>query len=88
MRGYLDEDKPKQKNVFDGDGVAFDDVVCVGQTEKAIRVRIAGKEHWLPQAAVHDDSEVYAKDHEGKLVIKGWWARKNTIAHWGPESSR
>lgn len=35
-----------------------------------------GDEHWLPKKGIHDDSEVYEKDHEGKLVVKAWLAKK------------
>jgi hypothetical protein len=31
---------------------------------------------WIPKSAIHDDSEVWKEDQEGKLVIKDWFAEK------------
>ena len=49
---------------------------CIAETEKAILIEHTGGRAWTPQSVVHADSEVYAKGHEGKLVVHGWWARK------------
>lgn len=52
---------------------------CVRATEKAILVTapdLGEGEHWLPQSAVDDDSEVYQAGDEGRLVIAAWFARK------------
>lgn len=76
MRGFL-SDSEREYRRQEESAVEFLDVTCVKQTPKAICVRIKGRDHWLPQAAVHDDSEVYAMGHEGKLVVKGWFAEKN-----------
>lgn len=50
---------------------------CIRESDKAILVRIDDKETWVPKSVVHDDSEVWKKDDEGKLVVKLWWAEKN-----------
>lgn len=34
---------------------------------------------WVPRSVVHDDSEVYDDGHEGELVVKQWWARKEGL---------
>jgi hypothetical protein len=52
----------------------FDDCVCTRETDKAILVRCDGKEAWIPKSQVHEDSEVYEKDTDGKLIITLWWA--------------
>lgn len=40
----------------------------------------AGEEHWIPKSQVHDDSEVFATDGEGKLIVSAWFASKEG---WG-----
>jgi hypothetical protein len=56
------------------------DVKCARETDKAIFVTDgAGWEMWIPKSQVHDDSEVYARGHEGDLVIKGWFAEKEGL---------
>ncbi len=45
-------------------------------TPKAVLVVIARKEVWIPQACIHDDSEIWKHGDAGKLVVKAWFARK------------
>lgn len=52
---------------------------CVGETEKALKVLIEGETFWIPKSVVHDDSEVYEKDHEGVLVVQEWFAEKEGL---------
>lgn len=40
----------------------------------------AGDEIWVPKGQIHDDSEVYAVGHEGKLIVSAWLASKEG---WG-----
>lgn len=51
------------------------------ETEKGLCVigleMTSGKPQWLPKSAIHDNSEVWLKGHEGELVIHGWLAEKN-----------
>jgi hypothetical protein len=58
----------------DDETVTFENVVCKRATDVALLVVIDGKNHWLPQSHVHDDSEVFdAKDNaRGKLVLTRW----------------
>lgn len=55
--------------------VSFDDVTVKAETDKAILCVIEDKEHWIPLSQIDEDSEVYAKDTEGKLVITEWLAK-------------
>lgn len=75
-RGFLDEGKRRDDGEED---VVSVDAVCIRQTDKAIQVRIGKRELWVPQSQVHDDSEVYALGHDGVLVLRGWFARKEGI---------
>lgn len=45
------------------------------ETPKAILVEIGSKEIWVPQKAVHDDSEIWKQGDKGKLVVCAWFAR-------------
>ncbi len=57
--------------------VSLDNVKAIGETAKALRVRLAdGTSDWVPKAHVDDDSEVYAEGHEGKLVVSDWIAEQ------------
>ena len=64
-----------------GDAFVFDapDAECTHATEKAIKVlapELGENEVWIPQSAVHEDSEVFQKGDTGTLVIKGWFAEQ------------
>lgn len=50
---------------------------CTRDTEKALLVKIDGKDVWIPKSVVHDDSEVYEVGHEGEVIVRRWWAEKN-----------
>jgi hypothetical protein len=52
---------------------------CIRETAKAIQVDIDGDLKWIPKSCVHEDSEVYAKDHEGELIVAGWFAEKEGL---------
>ena len=57
--------------------------LVVGETEKAIKVRIPGEgEKWMPKAAVADESEVWslANKGPGNLVLHDWFAEKEGLA--------
>jgi hypothetical protein len=72
-RGYRDEDNHDDK-------VCLGSGTCIRETAKAILVQLDSDpedEFWIPQSQVHEDSEVYAKGHDGDIVVSGWWATKN-----------
>lgn len=62
--------------------VTVEDCRARAETAKALLVEIpdADQALWVPQSQIHGDSEVYKKDHVGKLVITRWWAEKNGLA--------
>ena len=63
------------------DKVTIPNVSACGGTAKALLVRIGTKEIWIPKSVIHDDSEVYQESDtdSGKLVLKGWWARREGV---------
>jgi len=60
----------------------YDEPGCeaLHETEKALLVKCADGDVWIPKSAIHEDSEVFCLDPHngqfGKLVIHGWFARK------------
>jgi len=55
---------------------------CIRETDGAVLCEgphLKG-EVWIPKSVLHDDSEVYdaGKNSTGTLVVKDWWAEKNT----------
>lgn len=63
----------------------IEDAKCIKQTAKAILVTapdfgddIKGRpvEVWIPQVAVHEDSEVYKEGTEGVLIVADWLAEE------------
>jgi hypothetical protein len=67
----------------------FEDCECIYATEKACLVvipELSGKESkpefkntgkfWIPQWAIHSDSEVYKRDTEGTLIVLDRFAEK------------
>lgn len=56
----------------------LDDCKCIAETSKALLITCPemDEDFWIPTSQVHDDSEVFEKDHEGTLVISLWLARQ------------
>lgn len=54
----------------------INDCRAIKETGRAILVDVDGDEEWFPKATIHDDSEVYAAETEGDLVLKAWFAKK------------
>jgi hypothetical protein len=57
------------------------DCECVAQTPAALKIvsteyPFGGKELWIPETAIHEDSEVYMDGHTGECVIEDWFAEK------------
>lgn len=53
--------------------------VCVVKhvTDKALLVRFEdGREDWVPKSQIHDDSEVFQANQEGKMVVTAWYAKQ------------
>jgi hypothetical protein len=67
----------------DEEGFTIENVRAIRGTDRALLVRgdffdnyTGTGEQWIPKSQIHDDSEVYEVDHEGKLVVKKWLAEK------------
>lgn len=79
-RGFRDEDKQRDD---DREPVEIEGVVAEHETALALLcVLPVGKgqeEKWIPKSQITDDSEVYEKGDEGKLIITGWYAEKEGL---------
>lgn len=62
--------------ISDDEVEEYEDVKCIAETRDALRLEHADWDRWVPKSVVHDDSEVYALGHKGKLVIKRWFVEK------------
>lgn len=82
MRTIRDEDERRPR---DGRTWFADDTECIAETRhpdgtlKALLVLLDGEETWVPYSVVHDDSEVYGKGNEGRLVVAFWWAKSRGL---------
>lgn len=56
------------------DKVEVDGAVCIQETGAAILVETEHGQTWLPKSQIDDDSEVFEKGHEGKLIVSQWIA--------------
>jgi hypothetical protein len=56
--------------------ICHDDVTVERETDKALLCVIAGEEHWVPKSQIADESEVFAENTRGTLVIKRWLAEQ------------
>lgn len=72
-RGFTDEDEPRKSR--DKTPCTLGHAVGLRATAMAVLVRRGGRELWIPQSCIHEDSEVYGEGHTGKLVVFEWWAR-------------
>jgi hypothetical protein len=61
------------------DPVSIPDVECIAQTERAIRVVIAGDPRWIPQSQITPMSEVYQLGDRGTLIVTAWFAEKEGL---------
>lgn len=55
----------------------------VTATDKALLVALAdhrNRQVWVPKSQIHDDSEVYAAEQTGELIVTDWWAEKEGFA--------
>ena len=59
--------------------VYFDDVTCVAESDRSILVEIGDEQVWLPKSQVDEDSEVFKKDDEGRLVVTKWIAQEREL---------
>lgn len=57
----------------------FEDVLALGETDKALHVEIDGERYWVPKSQIDDDSEVWLAHQEGTLIVSEWWAEKRGL---------
>ena len=68
---------------------SYEDCECIHDTGSACLIiipELIGQEKkaefkdtakfWIPQRAIHEDSEVYEDGHKGTLVVHDWFAEK------------
>lgn len=63
----------------DNDPVTIEGATCIKDTGKALLVKFADRQLWIPQSQIHEDSEVFAEGDEGKLVVTAWFAEKEGL---------
>lgn len=59
--------------------VEISGVTCIGGSAKALLVLIDGRQHWIPDSQVHEDSEVWRRGDKGKLVVTMWIAEQKGL---------
>lgn len=72
----------------DDEGFDVGRVECLRDTGQAILLRMLedapvmkeGKEFWVPQSQVHDNSEVCAQGDVGELIVTNWFAEQKEWA--------
>jgi hypothetical protein len=65
----------REEEVFECDAEAID------SSDSALKCFLeTGETKWIPNTVIHDDSEVFAEGHSGKLVLRLWWAQKEKLA--------
>lgn len=89
MRGYRSEDRHRAEPRYKAQPpVRIDGVTCTMVTDKAARVRVRNREYWVPQSAIHADSEVWKRGDSGTLVVAHWWAARNQFCQAKQTTSR
>jgi hypothetical protein len=57
----------------------FENVRAINDSGSALLCEIDGREVWIPQSQIDDDSEVYEGGDEGELVISQWIAEQKGL---------
>lgn len=58
----------------------FPDAQAVAELPLALKVRLrGGHTEWVPKSAIHQTSEVEGLGDRGRLVLKGWFARRRQL---------
>jgi len=64
--------------------LVIEDCYAENETPKALLVRLPDDEEvWIPKGHIDDDSEVYERGHNGKLVITKWIAQQKGLIERG-----
>ena len=77
-RGFRDEDRQYDRE--EREPVTIKGVTSIGESGHAVLCLVDGREIWIPKSQIHDDSEVFADDQTGKLVISAWLAERERLA--------
>lgn len=64
---------------FNDNDVTIEDVTVEHETDSALLCLIDGQKIWIPKSHIRDESEVYEKGTEGKLVISEWIAEQKNL---------
>lgn len=90
MKGYEDytvvphEEKNVAKTETEREVVVLEDVLCIAETAKAIKVILPDNdETWVPKSQVDEDSEVYENNSSGTLIVTRWFADKEGFTNQG-----
>jgi len=59
--------------------IAFENVRVIRVTDMALLCNIDGEEVWVPQSQIDVDSEAYALDTEGTLIVTRWWVTQKGL---------
>ena len=59
--------------------VRFADVAAIKATAAALLCKIEGRDVWIPQSQIDDDSEVWRASDVGTLIISEWIAKEKGL---------
>ena len=59
--------------------VEFENVSIIAETPLAALCVIDGAQYWIPQSQISDDSEIWHKGDDGKLIISEWIATEKKL---------
>ena len=51
----------------------------VTETKKAVLVRIAQDEYWIPKSVIHEDDEYVVGGGPAEINVATWWAEKEGL---------
>jgi hypothetical protein len=57
--------------------ISFPNSKAIKATRTDVLVEVDGKQRWVPQRWIHDDSEIWRAGDEGVLVVEEWWVEEN-----------
>ena len=58
----------------------FEKVTALAETTAAVLCEMGdGQQVWFPKTQIDDDSEVFEKGHDGKLVVSQWIAEQKNL---------
>lgn len=76
MRRFVEDDEDEDFTIEGARAERETDIALLVVYEQGKRT----VERWFPKSQITDDSEVWEVGHRGKLVISGWFARKEGLS--------